>query len=317
MIFEYILLMTFISLGLILFFSALGLESLKEVLLIRGSDKTDLYRKKSARLELWSQTTLTLIFLLFASRIILLLLAPSELLSFAYLPNEVVHLLLVSLIFSVFWILIWYFIQIKKEIKIEERTLYLKKLFFYSLLLAVVDLVLTFLLSYQGYQHMYSLRAVGKIFHMAEVLDDYLPLLVMNFSLLLVLSFLFVMYILKRSLRILKQYWLTLLLLIISSLMLTLLSGSINLGWNDNFHTRVFLLSWQYSYVGWIFSLFISISVFCNVASIILLTNMGKFINPVKYRNLSINMIKMGFIAIVAFLLLSVFPDILVWFYTH
>jgi hypothetical protein len=316
-IFEYILLITFISLGLILFFSTLALESLKEVLLIRGSDKTELFRKKNARLELWTQVSLTLIFSLLIFRLILLVLAPSELLSFAYLPNEVVHLLLVSLIFTVFWMLIWYFIQIKREIKIEERTLYLKKIFLFSLMLAIIDLILTIILSFQGYQHMYSLQATGTISYVSDYSNSYFPLLVMNFVLLLLLTLLFILYILKRSLRILKQYWLTLLLLIVSSLTTIILSGSVNLGWNHDFHTRVFLLSWQYSYVGWIFSLFLCISVFCNVTSIILLTNMGKFINPVKYRNFSINMIKMGFIAIIAFVLLSVLPDIYVWLYAH
>jgi hypothetical protein len=316
-IFEYILLLTFFFLGLILFFSALGLESLKEVILIRGADKTDLYRKKNARLELWSQILLTLIFLLFIFRILLLLLAPSELVKFAYLPNEVVHLLLICLVFSVFWILIWYFVQIKKEIKIEERTLYLKKIFFYSLILAIIDVLLTSLLSFQGYHHMYSLTAAGSASYVSGDLENYLPFLIINLVLVILLSTLFILYILKRSLRILKQYWLTLLMLIVSSIITTILSGSVNLGWNDDFHTRVFLLSWQYTYVGWIFLLFLSISIFCNVASIILLTNMGKFINPVKYRNLSINMIKMGFITIIAFLFLSVFPDLLIWLYAH
>ncbi len=309
--------MTFLSLGLILFFSVVGLEALKEIMLVRGSDKTELFRKKNARLELWSQIILTLIFLLLGFRVILLLLAPSELVSFAYLPDEVVHLLLVSLIFSVFWILIWYFLQIKKEIKIEERTLYLKRLFFYFLILSLIDLILTFLLSFQGYRHMYALQATGSASYISGLSGDYLPLLVMNLLLVLILTVLFVLYIFKRSLRILKQYWLTLLILIISSVMITILSGSTNLGWNDDFHTRVLLLSWQYAYVGWVFSLFISISVFCNVAAIILLTNMGKFINPVKYRNLSISMIKMGYITIVAFLLLSVFPDLLIWIYVQ
>ena len=309
--------MTFISLGLILFFSVVGMEALKEVLLVRGSDKTELFRKKNSRLELWSQIILTLIFLLLGFRIILLLLAPSELVSFAYLPDEVVHLLLVSLIFSVFWILIWYFLQIKKEIKIEERIIYLKQLFFFSLILSLFDLILTFLLSYQGYQHMYALQTVGSVSYISGFSEEYLPLLVMNLILLVILSVLFVLYILKRSLRILKQYWLTLLLLIACSVMVTILSGLANLGWNDDFHTRVLLLSWQYAFVGWVFSLFISISVFCNVASIILLTNMSKFINPVKYRNLSINMIKMGYISMIAFLLISVFPDLLIWIYTQ
>jgi len=286
-------------------------------MLIRGSDKTELFRKKNARLELWSQFSLTLIFLLLVFRFILLLLAPSELLSFAYLPDEVVHLLLVSLIFCVFWILIWYFTQIKREVKIEERTLYLKKIFLFSLILAFVDLILTFILSFQGYQHMYSLQATGSVSYVSNLIDGYFPLLVINFILLFLLTFLFVLYIFKRSFRILKQYWLALLLLIVSSLTTIILSGSTNLGWNTDFHTRVYLLSWQYFYVGWIFFLFLSISAFCNVASIILLANMSKFINPVKYRNLSINMIKMGFIAIVAFLLLSVLPDILVWLYAH
>ena len=205
MIFEYVLLMAFLSLGLILFFSVIGLEALKEVLLVRGSDKTELFRKKNARLELWSQILLTLIFLLLGFRVILLLLAPSELVSFAYLPDEVVHLLLVSLIFSIFWILIWYFLQIKKEIKIEERIIYLKQLFSFSIILSLLDLILTFLLSFQGYQHMYALQTIGSVSYLLGLSEEYLPLLVMNLILMFILSALFILYILKRSLRILNS----------------------------------------------------------------------------------------------------------------
>lgn len=114
---------------------------------------------------------------------------------------------------------------------------------------------------------------------------------------------------------ILKQYWLTLLLLIIVALIYTSVNGVGNLGWYENAHIRLNLFSWSYFYLGWIFLSFIAISIFCNVASIILYSIMGKFVNPVRYKNQIISYLKMGFLTALSFTLLAMLPNILLWFY--
>jgi hypothetical protein len=115
---------------------------------------------------------------------------------------------------------------------------------------------------------------------------------------------------------ILKQYWLTLLLLIIVALIYTSVNGVGNLGWYENAHIRLSLFSWSYFYLGWIFLSFMAISIFCNVASIILYSIMSKFVNPVRYKNQIISYLKMGFLTALSFTLLAMLPNILLWFYT-
>jgi hypothetical protein len=57
------------------------------------------------------------------------------------------------------------------------------------------------------------------------------------------------------------------------------------------------------------------ISVFCNAASIILYSMLNSFINPAKFKQQTISLIKMGFISAVAFVLLVMMPDFLLWLY--
>jgi hypothetical protein len=301
---------------MIMFFAALGLESLKKVMLLRGSDKSDILRKKTARMEIWIRLMNTMIFCLIVSRVILCLVAPPELMPFNYLSAELTHLLLTGLIFCIFWALIWYFGTLKSEIKIEERAHFSRQLLLFSAVLAVTDLLITLLLSIQGYQHMFTLQAVRSGTEISAPTGSYAPLLAMSLILLLLLITFYMLYIFKRSIKILKQYWLTLLLLLTSTLLFTILSNSTDLGWYDEGQTRLLIFSWQYAYFGWIYLIFISISLFCNSSSIVLLSVTNKFVNPVKYRNLSITFIKIGFVAAIAFTLLSIVPNFLLWIYT-
>ena len=65
----------------------------------------------------------------------------------------------------------------------------------------------------------------------------------------------------------------------------------------------------------WIFLIFIGITMFCNVASIILYSIVDKFVNPVKYKNQIISYLKMGFVSALSFTLLALLPNIMLWFY--
>jgi len=315
LIYEYSLILTFISLSLILLFSAFGIESLKDLMLIRSSNEGDLFRKKNAKIDLWYKLIIIFISILSFLRGIILLFAPSELSKFTFMPNALIHLLIISFIFQIFWSLLWYFLNQKKEIRMEERAQYLKKTFFIALLIALTDLIVTLIIFLQSFFYLFSIKG-GRILQIASSLDTiYAPMLAILLVLFFILCTLFILYVLRRSMVILKQYWLTLLILIIVALFYTLLSGLSNLGWYESTLMRLSTFSWSYFYLGWIFLIFMAISIFCNVASIILYSLVGKFINPVKYKNQIILYIKIGFLATVSFTLLALLPDIMLWFY--
>jgi hypothetical protein len=315
LIFEYSLILTFVSLCLILLFSAFGIESLKELLLIRSSNEGDLFRKRNARLELWYQVVIILISVLFFIRGVLLLLAPSELSKFLFLPNAIIHLLITSFIFQIFWALLWFFLYQKKEVRLEEKAIYLKKTFFITIIVGITDIVITTSIFFQGFFYLFSIRG-GKIIQFSTYLSlIQTPILIISIAVLILFCTLFVLFVLKRSMIILKQYWLVLLILIAITLVYALVSGMSHLGWYENTQLRLSLFSFSYGYIGWIFLIFIAITVFCNVASIILYSIVDKFVNPVKYKNQIISYLKMGFVTALSFAFLALMPNIMLWFY--
>ena len=81
-----------------------------------------------------------------------------------------------------------------------------------------IDIIITFIVYFQGIIHFFSIKSIqsGTIF--SSLSHNYMPLLVMIILLLIILTILFILFILKRSVRILKQYWIALLLLLIASL---------------------------------------------------------------------------------------------------
>jgi hypothetical protein len=315
LIFEYLLIVTFLSLALIILFSSLGSESLKDLLMIRSADKGELFRKKNARLELWYNFVVALIVIIFLVRFLLFIIAPTEIKTFAYIPASLIHLLIVNFIFMLFWSLIWFFFHIKKEVKLEDRTSYLKKIFFWTQFVAVTDILFTLLLYFQGYYHFFKLKTFNTGQTETLVIENYIPLMIIIMILLTGLTVLFAFYILKRSVKILQQYWLALLLLLIAASIFTILSGINKFGWNENMFARILLFSAPYAFVGWIFMFLFVFSVFCNVSSIILYSMMSSFTNPIKYKNLTLTFFKMGYITAMAFSILVILPNIMLWFY--
>jgi hypothetical protein len=316
LIYEYTLILTFLSLSLILLFSAFGIESLRDLLLIRSSNEGDLFRKKNTKLELWYKVLVFTISSLFIIRLILLLFAPTELKKLTFVPNASIHLLIISFIFQVFWALLWFFLYQKKDIRLEEKAVFLKKTFFIAIIIAFSDILVTSALFLQSFLYFFSIRG-GSIIQFSSYLKTIQsPLLIITSLLLLVFCVLFILFILRRSMIILKQYWLILLILMMMTLLYTIVSGLSHLGWYENTHIRLSLLSWTYFYLGWIFLAFFGTSVFCNVASIILYSIVDKFVNPVKFKNQIISYLKMGFLTALSFTLLSLLPNIILLFYT-
>jgi len=316
LIYEYSLILTFLSVSFILLFSAYGIESLRDLLLIRSSNEGELFRTKNAKLDLVYNLVLIFIAILCILRTIIFIIAPVELSKFTFVPSTVIHLLITSFIFQIFWVLLWFFLYQKREIRLDERALFLKKTFYIVLIIAITDIIVTSLIFFQSFFYSFSIRG-GAIKALSSSLNVlYTPMLVLTLILLFILVTLFFLYILKRSMIILKQYWLTALLLIIVSLIYISLNSLEKLGWYENIQYRLSLFSWSYFYLGWIFLTFLAITVFCNVSSIILYSIMGKFTNPLKYKNQVVTYLKMGFITIVSFTLLAILPNIYLWFYS-
>ena len=300
---------------MILLFSAYGLEALKDLLLIRSSNEGDLFRKKNARVELWYKLVIVFVSILFLSRGILLLLAPNEFLKFAFIPNAIIHLLILSFIFMIFWALLWFFLHQKNEVRFEEKSIYLKKTFFIAIVVAITDVLVTILIFTQSFTYLFSIRG-GKIIQISTYLSAFhTPFLIITILLITAFCAMFILFVLKRSMIILKQYWMIFLALFIVILIYFLASGLNNLGWYENTNIRLSIFSWSYFYLGWIFLTFIGISIFCNVASIILYSIVDKFVNPIKFKNHIISYLKMGFLTALGFTLLAVLPNILLWFY--
>jgi hypothetical protein len=224
--------------------------------------------------------------------------------------------MIISFIFQVFWALIWFFLYQKKEIRLEEKASFLKNTFLISTLVAITDIIVTTILFIQSFSYFFSIRG-GKIIQISSYFAALqTPVLIIAVALLVILCTFFVLFVLRRSMIVLKQYWLTLLILFAVTLIYTLISGLNNLGWYENAHIRLNIFSWSYLFLGWIFLTFIAISIFCNVASIILYSIVDKFVNPVKYKNQIVSYLKMGFLTALSFTILALLPNIMLWFYT-
>lgn len=287
---------------------------LKELLLIRSSDKGELFRKKSNRLETWHKILLILIGLLIFIKLLFLLSSPQEIVKFSFMPGSVIHLLLITLVFLLFWLILWYFLYLKSEIKLEERSAYLKIYYIITIVVAISNLLFSIIIYLQVISHYFSINT-DIISHDISIGTGTSPLLYFNLILLIVVIVLFTLFILKRSVRIIKQYWISILLIIITSFFYLYISVLKNLGWFDNTHMQLMLFSISYTFLGWIFLLLLIFSLFCNASSIMLYTSLNKFINPVKYKHQVITLIKIGFVSLLAVVLLSMIPDVLLWIY--
>ena len=143
LIYEYSLILTFLSLCSIVLFSTYGIDAIKELLLIRSSNEGELFRTKNAKLDLWYKLVIVFISILCLLRFVLMLIAPSEFSLLSFVPTTFIHLLFTGFIFQIFWILLWFFLYQKTEIRLEERALFLKKILYFALIIAITDIIVT------------------------------------------------------------------------------------------------------------------------------------------------------------------------------
>jgi hypothetical protein len=202
-----------------------------------------------------------------------------------------------------------------KQIKHEDQLLYFRKVMFFSVILALVDIGITGFLFLNSYQHFFLPKA-NNLKVLSHHILQYAPyILTILAILLIILTILYIMFILKRSFKFLNQYWIVMVLLLFI-LIIYALSISLNqLGWYDSMQLRMKLFSWHYGYFGWISLIFFSTTIFSNISAIAILALKDRLINLNQIKHKMFFFIKLGFASIWALALIIAFPDILTWTY--
>lgn len=316
MISEYLLIICFLSLSLILFISATGFKNAKNIVLLRNVEKSEILRKKNARLELWYRLIVFFISVLVIFRSILIFYSPSEFLSLSYIPKEIVHHLLINLILIIFWIVILYFFYIKGEIRLDERYVYLKGLYSITVFIALTDVIFSTALYYTSFSGFFLTKSSGISPYLTQLSSKYVPLLWIHVLLLFLSTGIFILFILKRAIRILKQYWISLLMLFIVGITFTLLSTVNNLGWNESTVSIMSLFSLNYMFLGWIVLGFLAASILCNALAVLVFSMLNKFTNQAKFKTYVITLVKMGFTTAITFAILVLLPELILWIYS-
>lgn len=315
MIYEYGVIGTFFSLGLILFITTRYLSISKKVSNGNISLDNKSNRTSNTRFGFWITTISILIIILFLSRFSTFIFAPPEILNLIYIPNLFFYFLLFSFLCLIFWAICFFLINLLKQIKHEDQLLYFKKVMLFSVSLTLVDIGITGLSFLNSYQHFFIPRAINLKVLSHHILQ-YAPFILLMLAILLViLTILYIMFILKRSFKFLNQYWIVMILLLFILAIYTLSISLNQLGWYDSMQLRMKLFSWQYGYFGWISLIFFSTTIFSNISAIAILALKDRLINLNQIKHKMFFLIKLGFSSIWALVLIVAFPDILNWYY--
>lgn len=315
MIYEYGVLGTFFSLGLILFIATRYLSINKKVSNANITPENKSNRTTNTRIGFWITTLSISIIFLFLSRFTTFIFAPPEILNLIYIPNLFFYFLLFSFLFLIFWAICVFLITLLKQIKHEDQLLYFRKVMVFSVILALMDIGIAGLLILNSYQHLFIPRTINLRILSFHILQ-YAPFILLIVAILLiVLTILYIMFILKRSFKFLNQYWIVMIILLFILAIYTLSISLNQMGWYDSMQLRMKLFSWQYGYIGWISLIFFSTTIFSNISAIVVLALKEKLINLNQIKPKMFFLIKLGFASIWALVLIVAFPDILAWYY--
>jgi hypothetical protein len=232
-----------------------------------------------------------------------------------FIPASAIHLLLVSIVFTTFWLILWYFLSLRNEIKLEQKLPFIRATLVITLITVTSDILLSLTIFLLNIYHHFSLTSIERTEYLT-ITGGLLPLKIIILILTAILVVLFVLFILKRSVKILKQYYLTTLIAVVCTLLMVAMDGLQHLGWFENTKYRLLLFSVSYAYLGQIYLAFMITALVSNASSIIIYANLERFTNPIKYKHRVITFIKFGFVSLIAFIVLSLLPDLLIWFYT-
>lgn len=317
MLSDYMTLFSFFLLSIVLFIVAKA-SGIAQELNILGESKvqsTDSYSNLSEKLLLWTRmAALFIVFFLF-TRLFTTVSLPLELDGLPSVSAELIHYVLVGIFYLIFWFLFLYLLIIQTKIKIENRATFLQSVFRYLIALTIFDLSITGFLYINGFISLFS--------GYGPVISEDLPFfssagttpMFFVIVLFIVVSLLFAWFMLRRSLKIARNYWIAVLLLIFSIILFWINDLVKITGWNESAQLQIDLLHWRYGFIGLIFLAMIGCSIFFNLASIILLNIRGQVVAPQHTKKTIINFQKMGYATILFATLLALAPKLLMFIY--
>ena len=309
MIYELATLSSFIFLILTFIINTYQISLIKEIKI--NEEGLSQYIKKINIIK--TTITIFIIFLLI-SKLMVLLFGPDTLLNeFSFSSSEIL-ILVVNFFYAVLWFMIVLFLYQSQEIKQEFILDYLKKISYSITLVFFLDFLLEGIVYLTTISEYMSLSVFTIVKKMTDPYPDLLYLIVLIVILTALLSGLFISFLVKRNIKILKYLELATLLLLFAIGYLVFFGTSAIVGWNESLIYLLKLFSFDYGYTGFIFIIVLAVTLITN-SSVVLLFNLKEFFNSEQQlKNRLINMVKVGFVATCILSCMAVWPHIYLWF---
>ena len=209
MIHEYALLISVLVLSFLLIFTNISALVTRNIKLISESDIAEegTNQKRSSRLIFGIKAILFFATILCICKIFICLIGPIELLNNKFVVKDSVLFLIFNYTFLIVWSILLYALYLQKKIVPDERFKYLNKLFIYFNIFLLSDLFLNLIIYLNGLSN--SLLQKKAVVHMMPSnLNNDTHLLHIIIAVILVLYLiLFITFIIKRSFRLMQQYW--------------------------------------------------------------------------------------------------------------
>jgi hypothetical protein len=213
------------------------------------------------------------------------------------------------------WTTIIFFLYLNKDIKIEERLLYLQSTMLCIIIAAVLDIIFSVPLFALGFYKFFTVKSDILVNNLIPKIPQLLPLIVIIGILIIILALQYLMFALKRSLYFIKQYWIALFVLLVILTIYTVQKTAYQLGWYESLAHSLKFFSWHYGYAGWIIFVFFAIVLFSNAAAIIILSLKNKWRILNGARSIMLPLVKIGFIASIILSALVTLPELFLWYY--
>ena len=304
MIHEYLILLSYFILAFILFIIAKTSTILKEQIFINELDSEKIF---PANINKYNTYLFNLISVFLLCRLLIFIFIPNEIYSLNNNSSGFISFYIVMFLAITFWLMLLFFLNMRKNINDKNMYSFISKIYRWGALLAIFDIIGTSTLYYLNFKNLFMLQKNDLPYRPLETFDIKNQILVLIFITIILIIFLFIRFMLKREINIIRNYWLAVFILFILLVIFFIKVSVYKLGWYDSSEIRLKLFTWQYSYLGWIFLLFVVLSLFYNLSAIILLSFKNFINNSQHSRQIAIHLIKMGFISILIVSVLFVY----------
>jgi hypothetical protein len=239
----------------------------------------------------------------------LIVMLPVALYGFSSPPRDFLHLIFIDFIYTIIWMLWLYFLLLKKDVKHDYQTIYIKNIRLYGSLLVLSNLLIFGLQTLNIYISYFS-------FDFFYTISLSLPDSLISFSLLskiigfvfVIYSYVFILMVLNRTMKLIRIFGFLFFLLFILVSVQWINFTSVYLGWYESLETFITLFSFSYGYVGLAVIFLLGIVIFTHFASILLYILSNSLSESGRHKNHMLYLIKCSYISNLLLLLLMIFP---------